>query len=280
MPGSNEKLPQKRGSTRKTGVNPLPINTTQDQRTRYPDDDPLLMDEGPDTSNPPRSPSSVIRLNQPTAARKGSRDVSTDTRQQVPTIPPRRTQKQDFSPLPSSSSAYAPRNTTAAYPASPDKYRRRRIHWLFYVGLSLMAILSLWALGAAALSWGTNVYNNVTYGYPRTFQTDAVVGHNDSVHNPSHFIAVNLHGQVIIVEFFGGDPSQSRSYVGPDLVGQQADLLPVTLTFSDFYHTRKIDMVVHVGDQFVVYCNNSSYFTSCDSHHNPTPATPSPTATP
>ncbi len=282
MPDSNEKLPQKRGTARKAGVNPLSINTTQDQRirtTNYSDDDPLLMDDGPDTSNPPRSPSSAIRLNPPTT-RRGSRDVSTDVRQPMTTIPSRRTQKQEFGPLPPASSVYAPRNTTADYSAPGSKHGRRHIHWLFYVGLALMAILSLWALGAAALSWGTNVYNNFTYGYPRTYQTDAVVGHNDGVHNPSHFIAVNLHGQVIIVEFFGGDPSQSRSYVGPDLVGQQSDLLPVTLTFSDFYHTGKTDMVVHVGDQFVVYCNNGAYFTSCDSHHNPAPATPGATATP
>ncbi|MGH2478214.1 MAG: hypothetical protein ACRDHW_00945 [Ktedonobacteraceae bacterium] len=283
MPDSNEKLPQKRGSARKAGVNPLSINTTQDQRirdTRYPDDDALLMEDDTDTSGPQRSPSSAIRLNQP-ITRRGNRDVSTEARRPIPSIPPRRTQKQDFGPLPASSSAYAPRNTTTANPASPDRRGRRNINWLFYVGLVLMAMLSLWALGAAALSWGTNLYNNFTYGYPRTYQADAVVGHNDSAHNPSHFIAVNLHGQVVIVEFFGGDPSQSRSYVGPDLIGPQSDLLPVTLTFNDFYHTGKTDMVVHIGDQFVVYCNNGTYFTSCDSHHNPTPATtPTATATP
>ncbi len=32
--------------------------------------------------------------------------------------------------------------------------------------------------------------------YPRTFQVDAVVGHNDSATNPSHFIAMNLNGRI------------------------------------------------------------------------------------
>ena len=56
----NEKSPQKRGSARKAGVNPLSINTTQDQRirdTRYPDDDALLMEDDADMSGPQRSPS-------------------------------------------------------------------------------------------------------------------------------------------------------------------------------------------------------------------------------
>ena len=143
-----------------------------------------------------------------------------------------------------------------------------------------MAIISLWALGVLAVSWGTNIYNNFTYGYPRTFQTDAIVGHQDGKRNPSHFIALNLHGQIVITEFRGGDPSQSRVYIGPDLAGPQDDLLPVTLSFSDFYHSGKIDMIVNVGNDKVVYCNDGKEFFSCDANGHPLPPASTPVASP
>lgn len=277
MPG-NEKSPQKRGTSSKTGVNSLPGKTTQDQRARDTNVPGDTFENDPDTTSPTRMPTSAIRLNQPGGRRSG-RDVSTEEQRSLSPIPPRRSQRQNPGAIPTSPSAFSPRNTTAPYPAAPDKHARKHVHWLFYVGFVLMAMITLWALGVVVLNWSTNIYNNFTYGYPRTFQTDAVVGHHDSKHNPSHFIAVNLHGQIIIVEFAGGDPSLSRSYIGPDLAGSQVDLLPVTLSFSDFYHTGKVDMIVNVGTDKVVYCNNGNMFFSCDANGNPLP-TPGVTPTP
>lgn len=264
MPSNERPLqkPATRG-TRKS-ANPLSIDTTQAQSvrdTQY-DDEFLLGEDDPYASNPPRQPSSAIRLNPPTT-RRSTRDVSTETqtRRPSPNVPPRRTQqKQDFN-QPTGvvvTPARSTRNTTTAYEVVPKATRRRKIHWLLYVGLGMLAALALWALASAALSWGTNQYNNFVYGYPRTFQTDAVVGHNDSARNPSHFIAVNLRGQVIIYELPGGDPSKSQDYIGPDLVGAQVDLLPVTLSFSDINHDGAVDMIVHVSDKNFPFCNNLS----------------------
>lgn len=255
----------------------MSINTTQDQSirdTQYPDDDYLLGEDDPYASNPPRPPSSAIRLNPPTT-RRSSRDMSTDTqtRRPSPNVPPRRTQKQDFGQLPSPAPVRPIRSTTSAYDVPPTRRDRRGIHWLLYVGSGMLAALALWALGATALTWGTNEYNNILYGYPRTFQTDAVVGHNDSTRSPSHFIAENLHGQIIIFELPGGDPSKSKDYIGPDLIGPQDDLLPVTLSFSDVNHDGEVDMVVHVSDKNFVFCNNLSAkpptFQSCAPNSTP-----------
>lgn len=273
---SSERSPSKRGSSRKASVNPLSVDTTPEQRvrdTQYPAEDLALTEDEAEASNLPRLPKSAIRFNQP-ITRRSSRNDNPDTQRPTSYVPARRTQKQDpglFSP-----SARSPRNTTAGYADLLRKRGPRNIHWLFYVGLSLVAILALWALGAAVLGWGTNVYNNVLYGYPRTYQTDAVVGHGDSTHNPSHFIAVNLHGQIIIVEFPGGDPSKSTDYIGPELIGPQDDLLPVTLSFGDYYHTGKIDMVVHVSDKSFIFCNNGTKFTACDASNQSPPPTPTP----
>lgn len=257
MPSNERPLqkPSARGTGRKTGTSPIPLNTTQDQSirdTQYPDEEFLLAEDDLYASNPPRPRSSAIRLNQPTT-RRGSRDADVEPRRLSPNIPPRRTQKQDFGPLPTA--GRPARSTTTAY-EPPLRHDHRGVHWLLYVGLGMLAALALWALGANALTWGTNEYNNILYGYPRTFQTDAVVGHNDSSRNPSHFVAVNLHGQIIIFELPGGDPSKSQDYVGPDLIGPQDDLLPVTLSFSDVNHDGALDMIVHVSDKDFVFCNN------------------------
>jgi len=225
--------------------------------------------DDPYTENPPRPSSSAIRLNPP-VARRSSRDMSTDVRRTAPNpnVPPRRTQRQDFGVVPGATQQARPgRNITTAYEAPPAKRERRNVHWLLYVGLGMMVALALWALGIAAVGWGTNEYNNLTYGDPRTFQADAVVGHNDSRQNPSHFIAINLRGQIIIYELPGGDPSKSVDYIGPDLIAPGEDQLPVTLTFSDVNHDGKLDMVVHISDRSFVFYNNGTKFVSS----NPTP---------
>lgn len=279
---SNERLspkPQTRGTARRTGVNPVPINTTtQSQsirdtqyRPRYTDEEDLLMEDDPDASNPPRPPSSAVRLNKPAAGqiRRTSRDVS-------PEIQTRRTTTTSYGPATSqrrSTQNQAPgaalpaqmrptRNTTAPYDEPPVRKERRSVHWMLYVGLGMIAILALWELGATALSWGTNEYNNIMYGYPRTSQIDAVVGHNDSIKTPSHFLAVNLHGQVIIFELPGGDPSKAIDYTGPDLVGPGDDQIPITLSFSDANHDGKLDMIVHIADKEIIFYNNGTKFVS------------------
>src|SRR5260370_1092932 len=69
---------------------------------------------------------------------------------------------------------------------------RRNRHWSVYLvtGMATMTalVIGLYSLG----SWWQHVQDDWTYGMPRTYQTDAVVGHNhDSSSHPSHFIAVH-----------------------------------------------------------------------------------------
>lgn len=258
---SNGRSNQKpaRGAARKSDAHPLEMHTTREQSvrdTQYPDDDVLLSEDDPYASNPPRPTSSVVRLNQP-LTRRSSRDMSTEARRPAPNVPARRAQqRQDFGPLPGAPAARPARNVTTSYEKLPARRERRNAHWLLYVGVGMLAALALWALSTSALAWGTNEYNNILYGYPRTFQTNAVVGHNDSAASPSHFIAVNLKGQIIIFELPGGDPSKSTDYIGPDLIGPQDDLLPVTLEFQDVNHDQAPDMIVHVADKNFDFCNN------------------------
>ena len=126
------------------------------------------------------------------------------------------------------------------------------------VGMLLMATLFLMlnTLG----SWWQVHQDDVTYGRPRTYQVDAVVGHNDSVTNPSHFIFLNLNRHVVIIELPGGDTTHARIYNGPTLFGNGQDLTPVTAVFKDVNGDGKIDMIVQIQDQRLVFINDGTQF--------------------
>jgi len=100
----------------------------------------------------------------------------------------------------------------------------------------------------------------MTYGYPRTFQMNAVVGHADSAESPSHFIAINLNRRIEIIEFPGGDPTTARVFLGPTLVGDSQELTPITLSFKDVTGNGKLDMLIHIQDQIIVMVNDNGTF--------------------
>jgi hypothetical protein len=122
--------------------------------------------------------------------------------------------------------------------------------------VTVALILSFSAIG----NWWQIHQDDVTYGRPRTFQIDAVVGHNDSPANPSHFIFENLNRHIIIIEFPGGDASHARVYIGPTLFGNGQDLTPVTAEFRDLTGNGRLDMIVMIQDQRLVYINDGTQF--------------------
>ncbi len=158
------------------------------------------------------------------------------------------------------------KNTTAQYqiPQQAASFQegqpRRRLHWLFFVGLALMVmIIGYVGLNAFGAWWQIHNDDSI-YGRPRTFQIDAVVGHGDSEAHPSHFIAINLNRHVIVIEIPGGDVSRSIIYSGPVLLGDRQDLTPVTLTFADINGDGKPDMLLHILDQTIAFLNNGTKF--------------------
>jgi hypothetical protein len=140
-----------------------------------------------------------------------------------------------------------------------------RVHWLLPLGVGMIAMLILWEVGSVALSWGMNEYNNIVYGMPRTYQTNAVVGHADSAAHPSHFIAVNLNHQAIVIEFPGGNPQNAKSYIVPYyILGADSADVPVTVAFKDVTGDGKPDMIVsiHLQSQVqtFVFINTGTQF--------------------
>lgn len=133
-------------------------------------------------------------------------------------------------------------------------------HWLLYIGVGMIGMLTLLVISSAVLAWGLARYNDIRYGNPRTFQTDAVVGHSDDAAHPSHFIAINLHRRIIVIELMGGNPAKAINYTGPSLFDTSGDLTPVTLEFRDVTGDGKPDMLLHIQDQTIVFVNDGTMF--------------------
>ncbi len=142
--------------------------------------------------------------------------------------------------------------------------QKPRHHWMVPVGIGMLAMLVLWMLGSAILSWLQAKHDDLTYGYPRTYQTDAVVGHQDSPAHPSHFTAMNLNGSILVIEVQGGDTTKVRAIVGPTNLNSNGNLDPVTLQFKDVNGDGKPDMIITVhsagGDDHTVYINDQGSF--------------------
>lgn len=136
----------------------------------------------------------------------------------------------------------------------------RKIHWLFYVGVGMVIAASVWLASAYLTNWWTLHQEDATYGNPRTYQVDQVVGHDDSTNHPTHFIFLNLKGRVVIVEIPGGNTAHARIYNGPAIIGDNPDLVPVTAEFQDVNGDGKVDMLVKVGNQQFTYINDGTEF--------------------
>ena len=80
---------------------------------------------------------------------------------------------------------------------------KSRRHWLFWLGCIFCIMLVGWTVLSLLSGFLQHKRDDLFYGTPRTFQTDAIVGHNGRV---SHFVAVNLDGYIEIFETQRGHP--------------------------------------------------------------------------
>ncbi len=148
-------------------------------------------------------------------------------------------------------------------PPAPGQRGRGRIHlhWSVWVAISMVIMLVGWVALSTLGAWWQTTQDDWHYGRPRTFQVDAVVGHNnDSASNPSHLIAINLNRHILIIELPAGDATRAKIYSGPLLLGQGQDLTPVTLSFRDVNGDGKPDMLVWIADTHFVFINDQGGF--------------------
>jgi len=192
------------------------------------------------------------------------------------TIPPRASRTQEYDPE-EDDSYYTQRPPTSAIRYTQPRQQviqrgNKRIvihdepppkqpkHWLVFIGIGMIVSLLLWAGVQMLGTWWSAYQLDATYGFPRTSQADAVVGHDDSTDHPTHFILTNLRGRVVIIELPGGQVAHARIYSGPTIVGDNPGLIPVTAEFEDVNGDGKIDMIVHIGNQQFTYLNDGTQF--------------------
>src|SRR5260370_16503988 len=151
------------------------------------------------------------------------------------------------------------REVESQRPPTPTR-RAVHLHGLAILGLGMVFMLALVVCGNAVSTWWTIHQDDSTYGRPRTFQIDQVVGHNDSTENPSHFEAINLNRHVLVIELPGGDSSKARIYNITTLFGNGQELTPVTIRFKDVNNDGLLDMAVHMQEQTIVFINENGQF--------------------
>jgi len=127
-----------------------------------------------------------------------------------------------------------------------EELPRQGKHPMSYIGICLVILVTFLTaytlIPPAFQKW----QDNRTYGYPRTYQTDANVGHGGM----EHFIALNNHSTIEVLEI-PSDPSttiQPRLYIIVRLTNQGADLVPATVSFPDINGDGKPDLQVTVLD--------------------------------
>jgi hypothetical protein len=129
--------------------------------------------------------------------------------------------------------------------------------WLIYLVLGMLMTMVLLWIGQFIWNWGNTVVDDVHYGRPRTTNVDHFVGH-ETGNIPSHFMALNLHGQIYVIEIPGGSPNTSHLLVGPHLIGPDADLAPVSLSFQGDPHHPDLLIIVN-GLQVRFYNDGNAY---------------------
>ena len=156
------------------------------------------------------------------------------------------------------------RNTTArsgsAQPRAAIAVPPISFHSIAYIVTALLALLAIYAIMGNVMTWGRNRLDDFRYGTTRTFQTDQVVGHNDGAGTPTHFIAMNLNRQVVVLEIPGGDATKIRTLTGPYLFGAGEDKTAVLLRFDDLNRDGSKDLIVNVKNEEIVYLNKNGEF--------------------
>ncbi len=151
-------------------------------------------------------------------------------------------------------------------PARPDagetdegaRHNRRhvpRFHGLVWVGIAMLVMIVGWVAFTTVAHFWQVTRDDWQYGRPRTFQTDANVGHGSAGNPASHFLALNLNKHIEVIEIPGGDTRKSKLYVGPTLIGDGQELAPVTLSFADVNKDGLPDLIIHIGDGTFLFLN-------------------------
>ncbi|HEY6540893.1 MAG TPA: hypothetical protein VIZ18_08155 [Ktedonobacteraceae bacterium] len=137
-----------------------------------------------------------------------------------------------------------------------NQHRADRSTLVIWLCLALIVMVGGWWLLSTVASWWQGVQENLNYGTPRTFQADHYVGLGDSPDHPDHFIALNLHGVIEVIQINPQDRTKDAVYVLAS-VGNAST--PASLGFRDTTGSGHTDVIVTIGDSTPI---PSSYSTT------------------
>lgn len=126
-------------------------------------------------------------------------------------------------------------------------------HTLVSAAIAAVAVVVAYQVLAGALFWARVKVDDFRYGYPRSYQIDGYVGYDESNGQPTHFIALNLHRQVMVMIVAGDDPTHVTTLKGPYLYGADQEYTPVTLRLIGVNSDGYPDLVLNVAQQQVVW---------------------------
>jgi hypothetical protein len=161
------------------------------------------------------------------------------------------------------------RETTNLQPKPTKVINRRfdRTSLVIWLCLGLIVMIVGWWFLSWVANWWQGVTDNMKYGTPRTFQADHYVGLGDSPAHPDHFIALNLHGVIEVIQLNSQDHTKDAVYV---LTSVDNEGVPASLSFRDVDSDGKMDIVVTIGDSnpyTIVMLNNGKTFQPTQSAH-------------
>lgn len=140
---------------------------------------------------------------------------------------------------------------------------RRRGHMAFYSLIVASSVVAGIVIALVVPPIWQRSSDQMHYGFPRTWQTDANVGHGTAQFPDDHFIALNNHGYVEVLEIPEGVPDRNHPpqiYLVARPDSPDADQAPATLTFEEVNGDGKVDMVVHCnGNKTILYNDGHSF---------------------
>jgi hypothetical protein len=131
--------------------------------------------------------------------------------------------------------------------------------WVAALTYLLLLVLG-YLLLTPVFGWGQRRLDDMRYGFPRTTQLDGLVGHDEVGGESTHLMALNLHGQISILELPGSDPAKTRAIVGPYLVGADGPYVVPHLALQDVSGDGQVDLLLQVREEVVVYMNENGTF--------------------
>jgi hypothetical protein len=147
-------------------------------------------------------------------------------------------------------------------PLKPERERtgQTRLNPLLTIAAYGLALLAAAMVIQAIVTWSQRKIDDLRYGTPRMVVTAGFVGHGEAQGEPTHIIALNLHGQISVIELPGGDVSKMNVLLGPLMVGRDGEYVVPRPSLRDLNGDGHVDLLVALEGETLVYVNRNGAF--------------------